>query len=171
MNDSADIQALAAKIELLILDVDGVLTDGRIYLDAEGREMKVFHARDGHGIKLARQAGIEIAVISGRETPLVVKRMNALGVTRIQQKIDDKAVAYAALMDELGLDSNQVAYLGDDTIDLPVMTRVALPMAVADAHPEVIAAASYVTALNGGLGAVREVCDLLVQAQKPQTSP
>lgn len=162
---TTDLGERCRNIKLLILDVDGVLTDGRIYFDAEGREMKVFHARDGHGIKLLQRSGVDIAVISGRETPLVVQRLNSLGVTRIYQKIDDKIIKFRELLTELGLQAEEVAYVGDDTIDLDVMRAVKLAVAVADAHPEVLAAADWITERPGGLGAVREVCDRIMAEQ------
>lgn len=160
----------AAAVKLLILDVDGVLTDGRIYLqqDAQGavQEMKVFHARDGHGIKLLQKAGVDIAVISGRKSPLVTARMNALGVTQVFQGCRDKEIVFDQLLAEINLQPEQCAYVGDDTIDLCVMNKVALPCAVQDAHPDVLAAAKYITERPGGLGAVREVCDLILAAQQ-----
>jgi len=163
------VQQLAAAVKLLILDVDGVLTDGRIYLhhDANGavQEMKVFHARDGHGIKLLQKAGVDIAVISGRESPLVTARMNALGVTQIFQGCRDKKIVFEKLIEEIQLKPEECAYLGDDTIDLCVMNQLALPCAVQDAHPDVLAAAKYITERPGGCGAVREVCDLIIAAK------
>ncbi len=161
-----DPHTAAARVRLVIFDVDGVLTDGRLYFLPDGRELKVFHVRDGLGIRRLQAAGIEVAVISGRDSPLVVRRMHDLGVTRVYQGHDDKLATFRALLDELGLSAAETAYVGDDVIDLPVMAVAGLAVAVADAHPEVRAAAHRVTALPGGRGAAREVCDLILEARR-----
>ena len=155
----------ARRIRLLILDVDGVLTDGKLFFDYQGNEYKSFHARDGHGMKMLQQSGVEIAVISGRESPIVTMRMQSLGVTHVYQGQEDKRAAFNELLEKLALSSEEVAYVGDDVIDLPVMMHVGLAIAVADANEAVKACADWSTTLNGGLGAVREVCDLILQAQ------
>ncbi|MGE0114790.1 MAG: 3-deoxy-manno-octulosonate-8-phosphatase KdsC [Steroidobacteraceae bacterium] len=155
----------AAAIRLLVLDVDGVLTDGRLYFTADGETLKAFHVRDGAGIVQLRRAGIEVAVISGRNSPIVNKRMSELGVLHVRQGIDDKQAALQALLQTLQLDQNCIACVGDDTPDVPMLNMARLAVAVADAHPAVKAAAHYVTQIAGGLGAVREVCDLILQAR------
>jgi 3-deoxy-D-manno-octulosonate 8-phosphate phosphatase (KDO 8-P phosphatase) len=155
----------AAQIALLVLDVDGVLTDGRLWYGPDGESQKVFHVRDGHGIKALRAAGIGIAVISGRRSDAVAARMRELGVADVVQGADDKAGALAGLLERVGVDARRVACLVDDTPDLPLMAAVGLPAAVADAQPEVIAAAGHVTRARGGRGAVREFCDFLLAAR------
>lgn len=157
----------AAQIALLVLDVDGVLTDGRLWFGAEGEVLKAFHVRDGHGIKLLRAAGVEVAVISGRSNPAVAVRLQELGVSNVVQGVSDKVAALGQLLHALGLPASRTACLVDDTPDLPLMHAVGLPAAVADAHPNVLAAAHHVTATPGGQGAVREFCDWLLDARRP----
>lgn len=152
-----------APIRLLVLDVDGVLTDGRLWYGPEGEELKVFHVRDGHGIKSLLAAGTEVAIISGRASAAVTRRAAELGIRHVVQGCADKGRAFDALCAELSVTAAQVACIGDDTPDLPMMARAAIAVAVADAHPDVRAAASRVTTLKGGEGAVREVCDWLIQ--------
>jgi 3-deoxy-D-manno-octulosonate 8-phosphate phosphatase (KDO 8-P phosphatase) len=154
----------AHGIRLLVLDVDGVLTDGRLYFNAEGEALKTFHVRDGAGIVQLRNAGIQVAIISGRNSAAVNTRMRELGVTHVYQGVSDKQQALEALLQSLQFTSNEIACIGDDTPDLPMLTMSRLAVAVADAHPKVRAAAHYITQLGGGLGAVREVCDLILQA-------
>jgi 3-deoxy-D-manno-octulosonate 8-phosphate phosphatase (KDO 8-P phosphatase) len=155
---------IAKAIKLLILDVDGVLTDGGIYFDDNGGEFKRFNALDGHGIKMLLDAGVEVAIISARSSKPVVHRMQALGVKHYYQGQSNKVVAYKELLQKLDLSSHQVAYVGDDVIDLPVMSKVALPIAVANAHDFVKEHAIALTNKCGGHGAVREVCDQLLSA-------
>ncbi len=149
-------------IKILVLEVDGVLTDGRLYYAADGEALKVFHVRDGHGIKSLLSAGIEIAIISGRSSTALERRARELGIRHICQGIEDKGVALANLLHELGFSAAQAACLVDDTPDLPMMHIVGLPVAVADAHPKVLAAAKLVTRLPGGAGAVRELADQIL---------
>ena len=156
---------VAASLRLLVLDVDGVLTDGRLWFGATGEDLKAFHVRDGHGIKQLRAAGVEVAVISGRTSPAVDARMRELGVTRVVQGAEDKQAALEALLAALGITAAQAACLVDDLPDLPLLRSVGLPAAVADAHPSVLAEARHVTALPGGHGAVREFCDWLLSAR------
>jgi 3-deoxy-D-manno-octulosonate 8-phosphate phosphatase (KDO 8-P phosphatase) len=159
--------ALASKVatlKLLVLDVDGVLTDGRLYFDARGEALKVFHVRDGFGIRALHRAGIELAVISGRSSPAVRTRCRELGIRYVIQGADDKLAAFEALRARLGLDALQCACIGDDVPDVPLMRVMGLSFAVADAHPSAQAAATYITKIGGGHGAVREVCDLLLAA-------
>ena len=156
----------ANDVRLLVLDVDGVLTDGRLYFSARGEELKCFHVRDGAGVVQLLRAGLQIAVISGRQSKAVEQRMAELGVTWIRQGVHDKLAALRELMDILGLGPQAVASMGDDTPDLPVLEVVRLAIAVADAHPSVKSQAHYVTQLTGGQGAVREVCDLILESQR-----
>ena len=155
----------AKKLKLLILDVDGVLTDGRLFFDNEGTEYKCFHARDGHGIKLLRQTGVEVAVISGRNSNSVALRMKSLGIEYVFQGHENKRSAFAELLGKTGIKPEQVAHVGDDLLDLPIMTQVGLAIAVSDANFAVKERADWCTTLPGGQGAVREVCDLIMRAQ------
>ena len=160
-----DILDRAEKIKLVIFDVDGVLTDGRLYFDHEGREYKTFHARDGLGLRFLREFGIEMAVISGRRSDIVERRLRAFGITLIYQGYEEKLAAFERILKERPYSLAEIAYVGDDLLDLPVMRRVGLAIAVQDAHVLVKQQAHWVTALPGGRGAVREVCDLLLEAQ------
>lgn len=155
----------AQRIRLLVLDVDGVLTDGRLTFDNQGNELKSFHTRDGLGLKLLQRAGVELAIISGRASRMVTDRAASLGIEHVFQGEDDKSSALDALLDNTGVDPSEVAYAGDDWIDLPVMARVGLAIAVADADPEVRKRAHWVTERGGGRGAVREICTGLLQAR------
>jgi len=155
----------AADVSLVVLDVDGVLTDGRLWYGPDGENLKVFDARDGHGIKTLIAAGIGVAVISGRRSSAVTARMRELGVSDVAQGVDDKARALAELLKRNAVDARRVACLVDDTPDLGLMAAVGLPAAVADAHPDVLAAAGHVTRARGGRGAVREFCDWLLAAK------
>ena len=155
----------ARRIRLLVLDVDGVLTDGRLYLSASGEEFKVFHVRDGSGIVAVRRAGIEVAIISGRDCGAVVRRAAELGIRHVRQGVADKGAELDALLGELGIAADETACVGDDTPDAPLLQRAGLAIGVADAHPALLAAAHWVTQAKGGRGAVREVCDLLLSAR------
>lgn len=155
----------AKKLKLLILDVDGVLTDGRLFFDDNGKEYKTFHARDGHGIKLLRQTGVEVAIISGRKSNSVALRMKSLGVELVYQGHENKIAAFNEIIESLSITPDQAAHVGDDLLDLPVMTRVGLSIAVNDANDAVKEYADWCLSTPGGLGAVREVCDFIMQAQ------
>lgn len=155
----------AKKLKLLILDVDGVLTDGKLFFDNNGNEYKSFHAQDGHGIKMLRQTGVEVAVISGRKSQSVALRMKNLGIEHVYQGHENKIAAFNELIEKLGIMPEQAAHVGDDVIDLPVMIRVGLAIAVNDANFSVKQHADWCTTLPGGQGAVREVCDFIMQAQ------
>jgi 3-deoxy-D-manno-octulosonate 8-phosphate phosphatase (KDO 8-P phosphatase) len=155
----------AAEIALLVLDVDGVLTDGRLWYGPDGEQLKAFHVRDGHGIRRLVAAGVGVAVISGRRSAAVAARMRELGVSDVAQGVDDKARALAELLGRSAIQARRVACLVDDTPDLGMMAAVGLPAAVADAHPRVLAAAGHVTRAAGGRGAVREFCDWLLDAR------
>jgi len=154
-----------ARIELLILDVDGVLTDGRLYFAARGETFKVFHVRDGHGIKLLMKAGVAVAAVSGRRSAAVAARMRELRVPHVIQACGDKLAALHRLTLRLGIDPLNCACICDDTADLPLMSAVGLAAAVADAHPVVRSAAQWIARAKGGEGAVRELCDALLRAR------
>ena len=153
------------KIKLLILDVDGVLTDGRIIFDSNGVESKFFNVKDGHGIKMLQRSGIEVGIISGRESQVVYNRAVELGIGQVYQKSLDKLVPYRQMLEATGLADEQVAFMGDDVIDIPLLKRVGFAAAPADAIPEVFPFAHFVSRNRGGWGAVREVCDLILKAQ------
>jgi len=155
----------AAKIRLLICDVDGVLTNGGLFFGDDGQEYKAFNSRDGHGMKMLQESGIPIAIITGRTSNVVSLRMKNLGIKHLYQGQEDKTIAFAKLLKEFQLDAEQVAYVGDDVIDLPVMTKVGLSLCVADGHELVKQHAHWCTLNNGGQGAVREICELLMKAQ------
>ncbi len=161
-----EVLARARPIRLLILDIDGVLTDGSLYYDATGETLKVFHVRDGHGIKMAQRGGIEVALVSGRRSDAAYHRARELGLNRFYEGVRDKAAILEELLAALDLTPAAVAAVGDELVDLPLFHRVGLAVAVADAVPEVRAAAHWVTSLPGGKGAVREVCDLILKAQE-----
>ncbi len=160
-----DIQQKARAIRLVIFDVDGVLTDGSLFLGDDGQEYKAFNSKDGHGMKMLQAAGMPIAIITGRTSEVVRIRMQSLGIAHVFQGIEDKAGTYEALKQQLGLDDSQIAYVGDDIVDLPVMTRVGLAICVADGHALVRQHAHWTTHHAGGRGAAREVCELLMDAQ------
>jgi 3-deoxy-D-manno-octulosonate 8-phosphate phosphatase (KDO 8-P phosphatase) len=165
MTKTTIIRNAAKKIELLILDVDGVMTDGSIILDNAGNEYKAFYVRDGHGIRMLTKSGIRVAIITGRYSKVVERRAAELGITDVYQKCHDKRVAYAELVRKYTLADAAVAYIGDDIVDIPVMKRVGLSVAVADATEEVKKLASMVSKYRGGRGAVREVTDLILKAK------
>ena len=157
-----------ARIELLILDVDGLLTDGRLYFGARGEALKVFHVRDGHGIKLLMAAGVAVAAVSGRRSGAVAARMRELRVPHVVQGCNDKVAALQRLTQRLDLDPLNCACICDDTPDLPLMSAVGMAGAVADAHPVVLSAAHWIARANGGQGAVRELCDAMLRARAGQ---
>ncbi len=163
--DRKTLLATAAGIKLAIFDVDGVLTDGRLILGEDGNEYKAFHVRDGHGLIMLAELGCEIAVVTARSSRIVAERMAALGIKYVYQGEQDKGDRVIKLIAEFELRPEQVAYTGDDVIDLPAMNRVGLPIAVADAHAKVRKFAAWTTEASGGQGAVREVCELILQAQ------
>jgi 3-deoxy-D-manno-octulosonate 8-phosphate phosphatase (KDO 8-P phosphatase) len=155
----------AKRIRLLLLDVDGVLTDGQLAFDGAGREIKFFHIRDGQGIRLLQQAGIKVGIVTGRKSKAVDFRARDLGVDLVFQKVRDKARALEAILRKENLQVEQVCYVGDDLVDLAVLSCVGLAVAVADAAPEVKALAHYTTRFSGGRGAVREVCEKILKTQ------
>ena len=155
----------AKKIRLVTFDVDGVLTDGGLILGENGNEYKIFNVRDGHGLIMLRNSGCNIAVVTARSSKIVAERMQALGIEYVYQGQNDKAEAIKQLKNKLQLEKEQVAYVGDDLIDLPAMQQSGLSIAVADAHPKVIEYADWTTSAMGGRGAAREVCELIMQSQ------
>jgi 3-deoxy-D-manno-octulosonate 8-phosphate phosphatase (KDO 8-P phosphatase) len=161
----AEVDRRARRIKLLLMDCDGVLTDGRLELLENGDEQKTFHARDGQGISLLHQAGLKTGIITGRTSSAVGRRAQDLGMTYVRQQAKDKVKALDEIMAEAGVSIDECAYIGDDVADIPVMLRVELAVAVADAVVETRQAAHYVTELKGGRGAVREVTDLILKAQ------
>ena len=154
-----------ARIELLVLDVDGVLTDGRLYFSDKGETLKVFHVRDGHGIKLLMGSGVQVAALSGRRSAAVSARMRELKVRHVVQGCGDKVAALFTLLERLDIEPLACACLVDDTPDLPLMSAVGFAAAVADAHPLVLAAAHWVSGATGGRGAVRELTDAILRAR------
>ena len=155
----------AKKIKLLILDVDGVMTDGRIILGDDGKELKFFDVKDGHGIKLAHRAGLTTASISGRESKLVLLRAKELGIEIVYQNTHDKVGICEKILKQKGFSAEEAAYIGDDIVDLPIMNKVGFSIAVADALPYVKDAADLVTEKEGGHGAVREVIEFILKVQ------
>jgi 3-deoxy-D-manno-octulosonate 8-phosphate phosphatase (KDO 8-P phosphatase) len=164
----AALRERASKIRLLVLDVDGVLTDGKLYFDHEGNELKAFNTRDGMGIKALQRTGVEVAVITGRQSGAVTHRMAQLGIERVYQGREDKLDVFLALLGATGLDAEQVCYAGDDWIDLPVLLRAGLAVSVADAEDYVRQQVHFITRRNGGEGAVREICNLILSAQQKE---
>lgn len=150
---------------MIVFDVDGVFTDGRIWMDHQGEEIKVFHVHDGHGVKMAIHYGIDVAVLSARKSKAVTTRMRSLGIKDILQGHIDKRSAFRELIDDKNIDAAQVAYVGDDIVDLQVMSLVGLPIAVANAQQAVKSRVKHITSCSGGAGAVREVCDLVLDAK------
>lgn len=155
----------AARVRLLALDVDGVLTDGRLYFDRHGNELKVFHTRDGLGLRVLQRQGVTVALITGRSSEMVTARAAALGIEHVYQGADDKLTAYHDLLERTGAGDGQVCYAGDDWVDLPLLRRVGLAVTVPGADRAVREQAHWVTKREGGHGAVREICDLLLEAQ------
>lgn len=160
-----EISAAASRVRLAIFDVDGVLTDGQLILGPDGGEFKSFNVRDGHGLVMLRDSGVAVAIITGRESSVVARRMRELGIEYVYQGQRDKLVALRSLLDTSGVQEAAVCYVGDDLPDVPVMQRVGLPVAVADAHWKVAQTALWQTRAAGGRGAVREVCELIMRAQ------
>jgi 3-deoxy-D-manno-octulosonate 8-phosphate phosphatase (KDO 8-P phosphatase) len=154
------------RVRLLVLDVDGVLTDGRLYYGARGESLKVFNVKDGHGIKQVAAAGITVAIISGRKSPIVTRRARELGIRHVAQGVTDKLAALHKLVKSQSVALEHCACVGDDTPDAPMLNAAGLAIAVADAHPDARAVADLVTTRAGGQGAVREVCDWLIEARR-----
>jgi 3-deoxy-D-manno-octulosonate 8-phosphate phosphatase (KDO 8-P phosphatase) len=157
--------ARASRVKLMIFDVDGVLTDGSLMFTAEGDHMKAFNSMDGHGLKLLREAGIETAIITGRRSAIVERRAQDLRISHVHQGAANKADVFVELLRVTGFTADVCGYMGDDWPDLAVMTQCGFAAAPANAHPEVIARAHWVSEARGGQGAAREVCDAILRAQ------
>jgi 3-deoxy-D-manno-octulosonate 8-phosphate phosphatase (KDO 8-P phosphatase) len=160
-----EVLARAAKVKLVVFDVDGVLTDGRLLLGDNGVEYKAFHSRDGHGMKMLRRTGVELAIITGRRSQLVAERMASLGITHVHQGHPSKLPVFEKLIADLGLAEEQAAYVGDDVVDLPIMLQAGFAVAVQNAHSLVKQHAHWITPSTGGCGAGRELCELILYAQ------
>ncbi len=160
-----NIKEKAKNIELVIFDIDGVMTDGSLFFDNNGEEYKAFNSLDGHGLRMLQECGVRVAVITGRKSELVKHRMSDLGVTLLYQGYRDKIPAFDSLLKEVNLEKNQITYVGDDVVDLPVMSQLEFTIAVQNAHPFVKKHAQWITERNGGHGAVREVCEFILDAK------
>jgi len=160
-----DVLDKAKQIKLVIFDVDGVLTDGSLFIGDDGQEYKAFNSKDGFGMKLLQASGVEVAIITARSSQVVEHRMKSLDIKHVYQGQLDKLSAYKELLDKLKLTSDQVAYVGDDVVDLPVMKQVGLAIAVQDAHALAKQHSHWQTPHNGGRGAARDVCELIMEAQ------
>lgn len=165
MRETNDIYARAARVKLLLMDCDGVLTDGRLTLLGDDDEQKSFHTRDGHGLVLLHRAGLRSGIISGRTSSAVERRARDLGIAYVRQGSWDKIKDFEQLLLEAGAAASETAFIGDDVTDIPLMERVEFAVAVADATEETRAAAHYITELPGGYGAVREVTEMILKAQ------
>lgn len=165
-----DVQTRATKIRLVLFDVDGVLTDGRLILGDDGQEYKAFNTHDGHGIKMLQRTGIAVGIITGRSSRVVEHRMKNLGVTHVYQGQAEKLPAYRELLARLKLNPEQSAFVGDDVMDLPIMLHAGFAVAVQNAHPLVKRHAHWITPSGGGRGAAREVCELIMHAHGTYTN-
>ncbi|MCD6025749.1 MAG: putative 3-Deoxy-D-manno-octulosonate 8-phosphate phosphatase kdsC-like [Solimicrobium sp.] len=158
-------QQKAAQVRLMIFDVDGILTDGRMQFNAEGEFLKSFHVHDGLGIQLLKKMGIATAIISARQTSIVTKRAEDLGITYVYQGNHDKRVTFSQLLVDTGICAQECGFMGDDVVDLPLFSKVGFAVSVPNAHYEARIRADYITEASGGLGAVREICDFILRAQ------
>ncbi|MCF6298926.1 MAG: HAD hydrolase family protein [Thiomicrorhabdus sp.] len=162
---SEEIAQKAQKIKLLILDVDGVLTNNMLIYSEDGQEHKAFHTRDGHGMVLLQKSQVDIAIITGRKSQLVTNRMNDLKVKHVYQGIPDKLPTFLKLVEDLNLSLDEIAYIGDDILDLPILIRIGLAITPADGDDEVKSRVDYVSPFNGGKGCVREACEIIMRSQ------
>lgn len=162
----ADLAERFARIRLLSLDVDGVMTDGRLYFTDAGTELKTFSSQDGHALKMLQDSGIPVAIITGRSSRLVTRRAKELGIRHVFQGAKDKRSAFTALLERTGLSAADVAHVGDDIPDLPVLRQAGLAIGVANQNPAMAAYVHYVTKATGGAGAVREICELILRCQE-----
>jgi 3-deoxy-D-manno-octulosonate 8-phosphate phosphatase (KDO 8-P phosphatase) len=165
MDPHPDLLQRAARVKLMIFDVDGVLTDGSLHYGADGEALKTFNVHDGLGIKLLQEAGVKTAIISARKSPQVTRRAADLGIEFLHQGGHDKLTPFHSLLAQTGLTAEQVGFIGDDVVDLPILTRVGFAVGVPNGRPDVIRRAHHITQAAGGRGAVREVCELLLKAQ------
>ena len=162
---TSDATLRAARVRLMIFDVDGVLTDGGLHYGPEGEFLKRFNVLDGHGIKLLQATGVTTAIISARRSTIVERRAADLGIAHVRQGVHDKRAAFEQLLQETGIEAQVCGFVGDDVIDLPILLRVGFAASVPNAHPEVLSRVHYVTTAAGGAGAVRELCDVIMRAQ------
>lgn len=165
MDNQKQLTLKASKIQMLICDVDGVMTDGGLFFGDDGQEYKAFNSLDGHGLKMLQDSGVKVAIITGRTSNVVLHRMKNLSINIIYQGQSDKLIAYQKLLTDFALKPEEIAYMGDDVIDLPVMTKVGLSIAVANSHELVIQHSDMVTVKSGGHGAVRELCEFIMKSQ------
>jgi len=160
-----DAATRAARVKLMIFDVDGILTDGSLHYGPDGETIKTFNVLDGHGIKLLQSSGVATAIISARKSSIVARRAADLGIQHLFQGVHDKRSAFEQLMEQTGVAAEACGFVGDDVIDLPILLRVGFAASVPNAHAEVKARVHYVTQISGGSGAARELCDFIMQAQ------
>jgi 3-deoxy-D-manno-octulosonate 8-phosphate phosphatase (KDO 8-P phosphatase) len=158
-------QEKLTRIKMLLLDVDGVLTDGRVIINDSGEETKAFDVRDGHGLKLLQRAGLEVGIITGRSSRVVAHRMSELGIELVYQGVKNKLEPFDEILERFQLSPQQVAYVGDDVVDLPILRRVGFAATVADACSDLFDLVDFVSSRPGGRGAVREICEMLLKAQ------
>ena len=163
--DNFSLEERARKVRMIVFDIDGVLTDGSLFYGDDGQEYKAFNSRDGHGIKMLRATGVEAGIITGRTSQVVLHRARNLGINHIFQGAHDKLVAFDALMRDQGVTPEQIAYMGDDIVDLPILRRCGLAITVPDAPMQVKARCHMVTQAGAGRGAAREVCEFIMAAQ------
>jgi 3-deoxy-D-manno-octulosonate 8-phosphate phosphatase (KDO 8-P phosphatase) len=160
-----DAVARASSVRLMIFDVDGILTDGSLHYGPDGEVIKTFNVLDGHGIKLLQQSGVATAIISARKSEIVARRAGDLGIQHLFQGVHDKRAAFEQLLAQTGIAASACGFIGDDVIDLPILSRIVFAASVPNAHPEVKARVHYITQAQGGRGAARELCDFIMRAQ------
>ncbi|NRR31957.1 HAD hydrolase family protein [Oxalobacteraceae bacterium] len=165
IDTASGVDARAAKVKLMIFDVDGVLTDGSLHYGADGEALKTFNVHDGLGIKLLQESGVQTAIISARTSPQVIRRAADLGINFLHQGGHDKLTPFNSLLEKTGLTADQVGFIGDDVVDIAILTRVGLAVGVPNGRPEVLSRVHHRTEAAGGRGAVREICELLLKAQ------
>ncbi|WP_029406988.1 HAD family hydrolase [Thiomicrorhabdus sp. Milos-T2] len=165
MNIAPNLLEKAKKIKLLILDVDGVMTDNRLFYGDDGIEYKSFHTRDGHGMVLLQKSDVEIGIITGRKSQLVSNRMKDLKVKHVYQGVPDKLPTFLSLVNNLNLEMDEIAYIGDDILDLPILMRIGLSVTPLNGDNEVKTRVDYISKFNGGEGCVREVCEMIMRSQ------
>lgn len=170
INDE-ELRTKASRLKLMAFDVDGVMTDGRLVFNAEGEVLKVFHALDGQGLKFLREAGIKLAIITGRNSPMVQKRASDLGFDKVVQGRDDKGVVLQAIAEEMGFSAEEVGYAGDDVPDVSALNWASLAFSVPNAHRSAYNNAHIITERTGGMGAVRDICDIILAARQGESLP
>lgn len=165
ISDNADAVARAARVRLMIFDVDGILTDGSLHFGPDGEVIKTFNALDGHGIKMLQHSGVATAIISARQSAIVARRAADLGIAHVHQGVHDKRIAFEQLLAQCDIGADACGFAGDDVIDLPILSRIGFAASVPNGHAEVQARVHYVTQAPGGRGAAREICDFILRAQ------